>query len=51
MRLALVRLLGTTGQPEIATQFRYLAVRDGMPENIRAALMEVVYKIDQAQPV
>lgn len=51
VRLALIRLLGTTAQPEIATQLRYLAVRDGIPENIRAALMEVVYKIDQAQPV
>ncbi len=51
VRLALVRLLGSTGQPEVATQFRYLAVRDGIPENISAALMEVVYKIDQAQPV
>jgi HEAT repeat protein len=51
VRLALVRLLGSTSQPEVATQFRYLAVRDGIPENISAALMEVVYKIDQAQPV
>lgn len=51
IRLALIRLLGTTTQPEVATQFRYLAVRDGIPENISAALMEVVYKIDQAQPV
>ncbi len=51
VRLSLVRLLGSTGQPEVATQFRYLAVRDGIPEHISAALMEVVYKIDQAQPV
>jgi HEAT repeat protein len=51
VRLALIRLLGTTAQPEIANQLRHLAVRDGIPENIRAALMEVVYKIDQAQPV
>jgi HEAT repeat protein len=51
VRLALVRILGSTSQPEVATQFRYLAVRDGIPENISAALMEVVYKIDQAQPV
>lgn len=51
VRLALIRLLGSTSQPEVATQFRYLAVRDGIPENISAALMEVVYKIDQAQPV
>jgi HEAT repeat protein len=47
VRLALVRLLGSTGQPEVATQLRHLAVREGMPEKVRAALMEVVYKIDQ----
>ncbi|MBA2732111.1 MAG: HEAT repeat domain-containing protein, partial [Acidobacteria bacterium] len=51
VRLALVRLLGTTGQPEIATQLRHLAVREGMPEKVRAALMEVVYKIDQTAEV
>lgn len=51
VRLSLIRLLGSSSQPEVATQFRYLAVRDGIPENISAALMEVVYKIDQAQPV
>ncbi|HJU56044.1 MAG TPA: HEAT repeat domain-containing protein [Pyrinomonadaceae bacterium] len=51
VRLALIRLLGTTGQPEVATQLRHLAVRDGMPEKVRSALMEVVYKMDQAQPV
>ena len=51
VRLALIRLSGSIGQPELATQFRYLAVREGIPENISTALMEVVYKIDQAQPV
>lgn len=51
VRLALIRLLGTTGQPEIATQLRHLAVRDGLPEKVRAALMEVVYKIDQTAEV
>ncbi|HYG82873.1 MAG TPA: HEAT repeat domain-containing protein, partial [Pyrinomonadaceae bacterium] len=51
VRLALIRLLGTTAQPEIATELRHLAVRDGMPEKVRSALMEVLYKMDQAQPV
>lgn len=51
VRLGLVRLLGTTGQPEVATQLRHLAVREGMPEKVRAALMEVVYKIDQTAEV
>lgn len=51
VRLALIRLLGTTAQPEIATQLRHLAVRDTLPEKVRAALMEVVYKIDQTAEV
>jgi HEAT repeat protein len=51
VRLALIRLLGTTNRPEVATQLRHLAVREGMPERVRAALMEVVYKMDQTQPV
>lgn len=51
VRLALIRLLGTTGQPEVATQLRHLAVRDTLPEKVRAALMEVVYKIDQTAEV
>ena len=51
VRFALIRLLGTSGQPEVATQLRHLAVREGLPENVRAALMEVLYKIDQTAEV
>lgn len=51
VRLAAIRLLGMTGRPEVAQQFRQLVVRDGLPEKIRTALLEVVYKIDQALPV
>jgi hypothetical protein len=47
VRLALIRLLGNTGQPEIATELRHMAVREGLPEKVSSALMEVVYKIDQ----
>ena len=50
-RLAVVRLLGTSGGPEVATLLRHLAVRDGLPEKVRSALLEVVYKLDQTQPV
>jgi hypothetical protein len=32
-------------------QLRQLAVKDGLPEKLRTALLEVVYKIDQALPV
>ncbi|HEX8775943.1 MAG TPA: HEAT repeat domain-containing protein [Pyrinomonadaceae bacterium] len=51
VRLAAVRLLGLTGSPEIVQQLRQLAVKDGLPEKLRTALLEVVYKIDQSLPV
>ncbi|HYE66167.1 MAG TPA: HEAT repeat domain-containing protein [Pyrinomonadaceae bacterium] len=50
VRQSAIRLLGLAGQPEVVQQLRHLAVRDGLPEKIRTALLEVVYKIDQAQP-
>jgi HEAT repeat protein len=51
VRLSAVRLLGLSGQPEVVQQLRHLAVKDGLPEKLRTALLEVVYKIDQALPV
>jgi HEAT repeat protein len=51
VRLALVRLIGTSRHPEAATMLRHLAVREGLPEKVRSALLEVVYKMDQTQPV
>jgi HEAT repeat protein len=51
VRIAAIRLLGMTGRPEVSQQFRQLAVRDGLPENVRTSLLEVVYRIDQALPV
>jgi HEAT repeat protein len=51
VRLSAVRLMGLSGQPEAVQQLRHLAVKDGLPEKLRTALLEVVYKIDQALPV
>ena len=51
VRLAIVRLLGTSGQPEVSTSLRHLAVRDGLPEKVRSSIMEVVYKMDQTADV
>lgn len=51
VRLALIRLLGTASGPEVAQLLRHLVVRDGLPEKVRSALMEVVYQVDQTQPV
>lgn len=51
VRLIAVQILGVSAEPEIAPALRHMAVREGMPEQVRTALMEVVYKIDQMQPV
>jgi HEAT repeat protein len=46
--LAAIKALGIFGQPTVLQDLRELAVTDGIPETVRMALMEVVYKIDQA---
>ena len=46
-----IQVLGLSGKPQLSPQLRQLAVRDDMPEQLATALMEVVYKIDQMQPV
>lgn len=48
VRLAAIKVLGIFGQTSVLQQLRALAVVDGIPETVRMALMEVVYKIDQA---
>ena len=50
-RLSAIRLLGLSCRPHVGNQLRQLVVRDGLPEKVRGALLEVVYKLDQAQPV
>ncbi len=48
VRLAAIKVLGIFGRPEVLPNLRELAVTDGIPESVRMALMEVVYKIDQS---
>lgn len=48
IRLTAVRLLANTGQPEIREQFRELTVRRDLCEELRTALLEGMYKLDQA---
>jgi HEAT repeat protein len=50
VRLCAVRVLGLSGQPEVAEAFRQLAGGNDIPEAVRAAILDVIYKIDQAQP-
>lgn len=47
VRIKAVHLLACTGQPEIADQLRELAVKDGMREDVKTALLEALYKLEQ----
>ena len=49
VRLCAVRVLGLSGQPEVAQELRQLAGRDDIPDAVRTSILEVIYKIDQAQ--
>jgi HEAT repeat protein len=50
VRLKAVHLLACTGQPETFDQLRELAVKDGMREDVKTALLEAIYRLDQARP-
>jgi HEAT repeat protein len=47
VRLKAVHLLASTGAPGIFDQLRELAVRDGVGEEVKTALLEAMYKLDQ----
>ncbi|HEY6190365.1 MAG TPA: hypothetical protein VIW80_22125 [Pyrinomonadaceae bacterium] len=46
VRLALVKLLALSGQPDILKTFRYLATRDSLPIAVRSAIMEAIYQLN-----
>ena len=50
VRLKIVHLLARTGHPGTCNQLRELAVRDGMHEEVKTALLEAIYKLDQTKP-
>lgn len=47
VRLKAVHLLASTGEPGVFDQLRELAVRDGVGEEVKTALLEAMYKLDQ----
>jgi len=47
VRLKVVHLLAATGQPGIFEHLRQLAVRDGVCEEVKTALLEAMYNLDQ----
>jgi len=46
VRLAAVRLLGSMPQPEIVEQMRKLALKPDMSEDVRTALLESLYRVE-----
>lgn len=50
VRLAVVKLLGLCGQPDVLPAFRRMAVRGSLPPEVRSAVMEAIYQITSQSP-
>jgi HEAT repeat protein len=48
VRLKAVHLLACTGEPDLLEQFRELATRDGMREDVKTALLEALYRMEHS---
>ncbi len=51
VRLCAVRVLNIAALPELAPKLRELVAAEYIPESVRTALLEVLYKLDQEQPI
>jgi len=51
VRLCAIRVLGLAGQTSVVPKLRELAGHQSMSENLRTALLEVLYKLDQDEPL
>ena len=51
VRLCAVRVLNVAAPPDLAPKLRELVAGEGIPESVRTAMLEVLYKLDQEQPV
>jgi HEAT repeat protein len=51
VRLCAIRVLNVAAQPDLAPTLRDLASGEGLTDNVRTAILEVLYKLDQDQPV
>jgi hypothetical protein len=51
VRLKVVHLLAFTGHPSAYNQLRELAVKDGMREDVKTALLEAIYKLEKSKPL
>jgi HEAT repeat protein len=51
VRLCAIRVLNVAAQPDLAPTLREMASGEVLTENVRTAILEVLYKLDQDQPV
>ncbi len=51
VRLCAVRVLNVAAQSDLAPALREMVSGELLPENVRTAILEVLYKLDQDQPV
>jgi HEAT repeat protein len=51
VRLCAIRVLNAAGQAELAPQLREMVAGETLSENVRTALLEVLLKLDQEQPL
>ncbi len=49
VRLATVRLLANTGEASVFEELRRMAVEEALPEELRTALLEAMYQLDQSK--
>lgn len=50
-RLCAVRVLSLAAQSSLAPKLKEIVAREGMSENVRTAVLEILYKLDQDQPL
>ena len=50
VRLCAVRVLNLAATPEVAPRLREIIASEGMPESVRTAVLEVLYKLDRELP-
>src|SRR5205085_3699764 len=50
VRLAVVKLLALSGQPDVLAAFRRMAVRGSLPAEIRSAVMDATYQLTSQSP-
>jgi hypothetical protein len=51
VRLCAIRVLNVAAQPDLAPSLREMTNGEDLSENVRTAILEVLYKLDQDQPV